>query len=275
VKRRASVRAEQPRALTLIWVLRVFLIVCLPVAAGCQGGTALQIDGEVSGGGSSGAAAGANGAGTAICHGGCLCVHSLKDCWPGCYVTPNGACLNGPSPDGTSIRVPAVHRSAASTCPAQRAPGWICNDGPEMASAQCATDGDCTGGTNGRCSSPSGGGPPPGCTPFCSYDQCQSDADCPTHVPCECRSAPESNEANICVPGGNCAVDSDCGPVGYCSPDASGGLCGHPIYFCHTPKDTCTDDGDCRPSASGITQACVYDARAGHFACGFPCFPPG
>src|SRR5690349_3673151 len=109
----------------------VVLIGFLPIIPGCGSGAPLQPDGAPSGGGSSGAAAGGNGTETGICHGGCLCVRSLEDCPPGCYATA-AACLNGPSPDGTSVRVPLIHRRSGSRCPAQRAPGSICNSGVQM-----------------------------------------------------------------------------------------------------------------------------------------------
>ena len=199
------------RRLGIAWLLAV---------ASCQGGHTLQLGGGGSGGGASGG--GGSEGGTGICQGGCLCF-PLKGCPPGCYTTPDGDCQNGPSPSGTSIRVPLVHRASGATCPAQRGPGSMCSGEGGLSLAECGSDGDCTAGMNGRCSLPDG--PPPTCTRFCSYDQCQSDADCPTHVPCECRDSASSTEANLCVTGGNCAVDSDCGPVGYCSPGILDGLC--------------------------------------------------
>jgi hypothetical protein len=239
---------------------------------GGAGGTGTAGDTGTAGATSETGSAGASGSETGICHAGCLC-YPLKDCPPGCYASPEGNCQNGPSPDGTSIRVPTVHRSASATCAAQRGPGSpMCSGEAGLSLPQCGSDGDCRAGMNGRCSFPDG--PPPTCMRFCSYDECQSDADCPTKVPCECRDSPSSSEANLCVTGGNCAVDSDCGPGGFCSPGLLEGLCVHPIYFCHTPKDTCTDDGDCPMLRPGVGETCNYDAQAGHFACGPPCFQP-
>jgi hypothetical protein len=253
--------------------MRSVVLRCLFAAAwiliaavmGCSGGTGLEVDG-----GGSGGFAGANGGG--ICNGGCLCVRAPQACPAGCYSTPNGDCLNGPSPSGTSVRVPLVHRASGATCPAMRGSGSSCSFSAGLAQPECATDNDCTAGMNGRCSLPDG--PLPTCMLFCTYDECQSDADCPPHAPCECRDSASSTEANICVTSGNCAVDSDCGPGGYCSPGSLEGICEHPSYFCHTPKDACTDDSDCPPMASGVAQTCNYDSQTGHFGCGFPCFPP-
>jgi hypothetical protein len=243
-----------------------YRVLLLAAFVGCGGGTSLEVDG-----GGSGASAGANGG--RICNGGCLCVRAPQACPAGCYVTPDGNdCLNGPSPNGTSIRVPNVHRATGTICPAMRGTDSSCAFGTGLAQSECATDSDCAAGMNGRCSLPDG--PAPTCERSCTYDECQSDADCPTHVPCECRDSVGSTEANICATGGNCAVDSDCGPGGYCSPGALAGNCEHPSYFCHTPKDTCTNDFDCAPMDSGVAQTCNYDSQIGHFACGFPCFPP-
>jgi hypothetical protein len=77
-------------------------------------------------------------------------------------------------------------------------------------------------GVNGRCgvSGPIGG-------LDCTYDQCFQDTDCDAGGACLCRPPnfggppPVPNE---CVPAGNCRVDSDCGPGGYCSPSNVGRL---------------------------------------------------
>jgi hypothetical protein len=68
---------------------------------------------------------------------------------------------------------------------------------------------------------------------------------------------------NTCVTG-NCRVDADCGPGGYCSPSSNptgcGGLAG---YYCHTLADQCIDDGDC----TGSLQVCAYSTSAGLWQC--------
>lgn len=76
--------------------------------------------------------------------------------------------------------------------------------------------------------------------------------------------------AHNCATGGNCRSDADCGPstTGYCSPSRDLGACGRGIgaaawvgWFCHTPRDTCTDDADCYPNG------CVYVEASGRWAC--------
>ncbi len=172
-----------------------------------------------------------------------------------------------------SSRVPLVHRAAGSPCPSQRGGGMVCTGGPDGGTNGCAVDSDCLAGTNGRCFSPNG--PLPACSPTsCSYDQCASDSDCPTHVPCECRPSAGDSEANLCVTGGNCAVDADCGPHGYCSPGAFADFCATPIYFCHTAADSCVDNSDCGRSGTGYPQSCNYDTASGRFACSDACVPP-
>jgi hypothetical protein len=83
------------------------------------------------------------------------------------------------------------------------------------ASDACKQDSDCTAGTNGRCNTePS---PVAGAPLVCSYDACSTDSDC-GGAPCDCRPSGASGSANTCVAKGGCALDSDCGPGGSCSP---------------------------------------------------------
>jgi hypothetical protein len=192
-------------------------------------------------------------------------------------------------------RVPARHRSAGSTCLAERGPGVDvpqCADGEHVAMPGCVHDADCTNGTRGRCLAYGG----PACATGCAYDTCTSDSDCPSNQPCECRSSASSAQPNSCVTEGNCRVDADCGAGGYCSPSVVGGVgscygpatcwpdagacsmytpdsgwrnvpcscqvsCGHG-YFCHNPSDTCIDDADC-----GGGGTCNYDTEAKHWSC--------
>jgi hypothetical protein len=178
------------------------------------------------------------------------------------------------------MRVPQNHRVSGSTCPAARGPGFICtaedaDDADAAAANACSVDTDCNAGTNGRCFSPDGPGPGE-CSPtWCSYDECTSDSTCPAGQYCDCRGSSSSYFPNVCVGGGNCIVDSDCGPGGYCSPGAYAGYCDQPVYFCHAPQDTCIDDSDCSPSSSTtVLQVCLYDAQLHHFACGDACITP-
>jgi hypothetical protein len=176
-----------------------------------------------------------------------------------------------------AVRVPQNHRASGSTCPAGRGAGSVCTNLEGGGGGTCQLDSDCTAGESGRCFSPQS--PFADCSPTaCSYDQCQSDIDCPTLVPCECRDSAQSSAANQCVTGGNCATDADCGPQGFCSPGAYVALCQTPVYFCHTAADTCLDDSDCpREADAGLyppPRACTYDSQAHHFACGDACIPP-
>jgi hypothetical protein len=92
------------------------------------------------------------------------------------------------------------------------------------------------------------------------------DTDCPTGEVCACHEAPYANgQGNTCMPG-NCRVDSDCGPGGYCSPSFApmgcGGLGG---YYCHTPADQCVNDNDC--TGSNGPSACSYSSSAKAWHC--------
>lgn len=99
---------------------------------------------------------------------------------------------------------------------------------------------------------------------------CLDDADCASGDVCHCYSAdPISPPSSVCV-GGNCRIDADCGPHGYCSPDkGSYGVVG---YYCHTAHDRCVNDDQC-PVKGGASQACVYGQR-GYWSCA-EIFPPG
>jgi hypothetical protein len=188
-----------------------------------------------------------------------------------------GEIVSGGSSSGIQ-RTPQVHRATGSTCPQQRGAGSVsveyCYSPAYLngAMVSCVQDSDCTGATNGRCLQ----GPKP-CITSCSYDTCFSDSDCPSNQPCECRPRTSDTAQNFCVAGGNCRVDADCGPGGFCSPslvanpcvcppEGSCGTyhyavnCGHG-YFCHTLQDSCVDDSDCGGST------CAFDQAAMRWTC--------
>ncbi|HEX4447981.1 MAG TPA: hypothetical protein VH044_14635, partial [Polyangiaceae bacterium] len=113
----------------------------------------------------------------------------------------------------------------------------------------------------------------------CSYDECFVDWTCGSQATCLCRASSTDNLANVCVPAGNCVVDSDCGPRGYCSPSLTS--CeAEPAYYCHTASDTCVNDSDCPSVDAGesscpLAASCVYSAQARHWACNpLFCCPP-
>jgi hypothetical protein len=141
-------------------------------------------------------------------------------------------------------------------------------------------DSQCTAGPDGRCfpweGLVSNGG--------CWYDECYTDSDCPSGLPCLCRTSASDNTANLCAFGGNCVLDSDCGPGGFCSPSSycdDWPVPGWPgfAYYCHTAADTCINDTDCAAVDAGegcpITPFCMYDGQAQHWTCNtYRCCPP-
>ena len=129
-----------------------------------------------------------------------------------------------------------------------------------ISTTACDVDGDCTTSTNGRCYTNVGGVRCPG--NVCSYDACFGDSDCPNNLPCECRS-PLAHDANYCVTGSECRVDSDCGANGLCAPSGVSNC--QLAYFCRTPNDTCAADADCAGQSG--TQ-CSYDTQAKRWRCG-------
>jgi hypothetical protein len=168
---------------------------------------------------------------------------------------------SGGSSSGTDGggRVPKYHRPDDSQCSTPAPPG-TCSIGGSGGGPMCTSDSQCTdAGLNGRCAGYNAG--PAYCA--CTYDACVHDSDC-TGETCACHgSAYIGGFGNTCVPG-NCHVDADCGPGGYCSPTSSatgcGGLGG---YYCHTSGDQCIDDTDCGSSL----EICAYSSTNSRWEC--------
>lgn len=166
----------------------------------------------------------------------------------------------GSSSSSGSARTPVNHRPNDMQCQTTPAPGNCQFTGQ---GAPCTMDSQCTAGTDGRCVML--GGPVVSCQ--CTYDACMHDGDCATGSTCVCHGSPYvGGEGNTCV-AGNCRVDADCGPSGYCSPAydtmSCGGLLG---YFCHTAGDQCVDDADCQDA--GTYDYCTYSQTASRWQCG-------
>ena len=151
-----------------------------------------------------------------------------------------------------SVKFPAQHREHAVACSsAPRPPGWNSDAAPGH-SGQCERDVDCTAGRNGRCSHPGHA------QSMCTYDVCMSDADCNGRQVCEC-----SGGGNACI-AANCRTDADCNDLG-CSPtraEMCGNMGGIVGYYCHTKKDECVEDSDCKDSGM-----CVYSPAGGKWTC--------
>jgi hypothetical protein len=127
----------------------------------------------------------------------------------------------------------------------------------------CSNDSQCAdAGVNGRCVENNGGA----AFCFCTSDSCADDGACPTGQTCACHGSQYTGGAgNHCVPG-NCRVDTDCGPGGWCSPTYSQMGCGQlGGYYCHTHLDQCVNDSDCMDA--GTLSDCAYDTTAGYWRC--------
>jgi hypothetical protein len=157
-------------------------------------------------------------------------------------------------------RVPLYHRPDDSQCTAPRSAG-SCTAGMMGPPFVCSTDSQCAdGGADGRCTNSPGG--PAGC--FCTYDACGTDNDCPSGQLCVCHDSAYNHDGNTCLPG-NCRVDADCGPGGYCSPAHGTNDCGGVNgYYCHTPQDQCIDDSDCAGQGFDV---CSWSAQANRWEC--------
>jgi Cys-rich repeat protein len=167
-----------------------------------------------------------------------------------------GSSSGGSSSGGT--RVPLNHRPNDAQCMMPAPPGDCTFNNP---GAPCHNDADCAdAGPNGRCVTPNG---PPTC--MCTWDACAGDAECQSGMTCGCHGSPYQSDGNACVPG-NCRVDSDCGAGEYCSPSAGANTCGVLSgYYCHTSKDKCVDDADCKSSMPGTL--CIFTATDGFWSC--------
>ena len=185
-----------------------------------------------------------------------------EDAWPGVDAPP----VDVFDPTG---HVPTIHRAAHSACSHERTPGNAKDAYADAAHSECATDADCTGGINGRCTTEYRGG-----YNECTYDECFVDEDCGAGRVCDCRTEPATATAfeggHTCHPAA-CAVDADCGPGGFCSPSAplagEEGNCRSEFgagWYCHTAHDQCIDDSDCPPS---VGPECLHDPASGTWAC--------
>jgi len=169
---------------------------------------------------------------------------------------------------------PASHRASATACSEERPPGLNVDAGELSCTSFncCSNDQQCAdAGANGRCTQTFG--PYDGLQAVCTADQCFSDGDCPAQRVCDCRGSllnTDTSASHRCLPLGNCRVDSDCGPGGYCSPSLDvncGSGMGVRGYFCHTPNDDCIDDNECQKSATTGEGYCAFDPLAKRWVC--------
>jgi hypothetical protein len=169
---------------------------------------------------------------------------------------PHDASDSAPPADGP-LPVPTYHRPNDSQC------GTTAPKGNCMVGLGCMNDGQCTdGGPSGRCIQNNGGA----AECVCSYDTCLHDTDCPTGQLCVCHGSGYSDGyGNTCMPG-NCRVDSDCGADGYCSPSHGTSGCGEVTgYYCHTSRDTCTNDNEC--GSMGSFDVCAWSESDKRWEC--------
>ncbi len=169
-----------------------------------------------------------------------------------------GLCEGARTP-ASPVPVPQEHRPAPVACgptdngaDTSRDGGGISCSSPFDCNGDAATldPASCLGGT-------------------CTYDQCLTDADCPTGALCLCSSEAGGGDIrhfNECVPAA-CHIDSDCGVGEYCSP--SRGYCGGVSgFYCHGPRDTCADPTTDCPCVEGPTSpSCVYAPQVGNWVC--------
>jgi hypothetical protein len=154
------------------------------------------------------------------------------------------------------LRAPARHRVSSDVCGVDRGAGGT--GGPVYCGAGGDTGQLCAGLNPACCLPPPSPGNLP--VPYCTADQCATDADCPGTSICNCGGGGNSCSRNSCS-SAECRVDADCGAGMYCSPSLL--LCTFYVYTCHTPNDTCADDADCPPGSG----TCNYDSGTGRWRC--------
>ena len=96
-------------------------------------------------------------------------------------------CVLSAFSSGSAFTTPSNHRVAATPCSTTRAPGIQPNAGVGDVGgtkAQCQSDADCMGDTNGRCSEVAVSNFNAGI--ICTYDECVKDSDCVAKAVCVC-----------------------------------------------------------------------------------------
>ncbi len=156
-------------------------------------------------------------------------------------------------------REPVRHRPAPLACAPDRIAGI------RGGTPGCTADAECTEGKEGRCGYDSATS-----RDKCTYDACLADGDCAAGEVCICRNEFSATLRQawptVCAKG-NCVVDANCGPGGYCSPNTVVRGCNSGLegWYCHTKLDRCIDDADCY--YGGLYGKCQYDRVAGYWAC--------
>ncbi len=193
-----------------------------------------------------------------------VAIGSLAACGNG--RAPNGASGDGGSANdaanvgpgaGCGLAKPAgpplKHRASAIACGLSAPIAPHLSDAGYYIDASCQSDAACA--TDLSLTETCRAYPDADGATFCNADQCFTDEDCTGHGPCDCLYSDRSvGNLHACYPG-NCQVDSDCGPGGYCSPslesDCSHASPDNVTYLCHTAKDECANDSDCAACGAG------------------------
>lgn len=167
---------------------------------------------------------------------------------------PQSVTLPSSSP---STRTAPPSKVAARKCPS--APAANGNLPPSVdakyVTATCKVDGDCKDGREGRCVYSGGGHAASILT--CTYDACESDADCSGTL-CICGAG--GTARNACIPG-NCHDDSDCSGGARCETSVYG-VRGTYGRFCHGTADRCSNASDCQGN-----ETCNYVGAASRWEC--------
>ncbi len=158
-----------------------------------------------------------------------------------------------PSTTSTASTSGSALPRAAATCP-KAPPGDVFR----VDSASCKSDAECKDKPEGRCKSVNIGHGRTNAQ--CTYDDCQSDTDCPSPTLCLCGAGYTGR--NICLPS-NCHEDADCKGTacGSVPSETNGGYISNGRY-CRTARDQCKDAQSCGPQ-----KTCGYVTSSHRWEC--------
>ncbi len=161
------------------------------------------------------------------------------------------------------LKEPLRHRATPVACPTGDVTKPVVTHAKMSPGRVCKSAADC--GPSARC-----------VTGYCHDDQCYQDSDCvawlaaqkvPGKSVCECDPMGHGHRCLV----SDCKTDGDCGPGGFCSPSfglSCGSYHGVLSYHCHTQKDDCLNDDDCKKDGSSYGY-CAFEPKSGHWICGY------
>lgn len=219
---------------------RLILLFVAVLLSSCGGAVGSEAPGSGTGGSSSSGGSFSNGDATIApnCNAGCLCYLTPDACPVGCY--PHYVQNPGFQQIFLCGNAPILGQGGGGSTSGVPGTGGgqLVPVNHRSTSAMCSEQGDAGG-------------------------LCSQDSDCPNNEACFC----VTSQTGICISGGNCRIDSDCGPGGFCSPSVFASGSAPPWsfgdgFYCHTSQDSCLNDSDC-----GDGNMCAYNLTGKEWEC--------